>query len=96
MDEWEKFVETTLPDKKEFCSNLSKENITDTNHMYAKWAYKEFVTKKLGEYLDLYLKNHTLRFADIFKHFRKMCQNIYHLDPTNSFSTPGLACQAAL
>ena len=34
--------------------------------------------------------------ADVFKKFRKMCLNIYHLDPVQFLSAPGLAWQAAL
>ena len=31
MDEWEKFNETSLPEKKEFYSNLNIEDITDAD-----------------------------------------------------------------
>ena len=31
MDEWEKFNETSLSEKEEFCSNLSMEDITDVD-----------------------------------------------------------------
>ena len=34
--------------------------------------------------------------ADVFQNFRKMRLKIYHLDPVNFFSAPGLAWQAAL
>ena len=36
MDEWEKFTETTLPEKEEFYSNLNIEDIADTDYMHAK------------------------------------------------------------
>ena len=56
---------------------------------------KEFVKtyeiKKLGEYNDLCLKSDTLILADVFKNFRKMCLEIYHLDSTKFLSAPGLA-----
>ena len=38
MDEWEKFNETSLPEKEEFCSSLNSEDITDADYMR-----KEFV-----------------------------------------------------
>ena len=38
MDEWEKFNETSLPEKEEFCSSLNSEDITDADYMQ-----KEFV-----------------------------------------------------
>ena len=31
MDDWEKFNETTLPEKEEFYSNLNMEDITDAD-----------------------------------------------------------------
>ena len=56
MDYWEKFNETTLPEKEEFCSNLNMEEITDAYYMHGKRVCKDFEIKKLGEYHDLYLK----------------------------------------
>ena len=35
MDEWEKFNETSLPEK-EFYSNLNMEAITDADYMHAR------------------------------------------------------------
>ena len=36
MDSWERFYETSLPDKKEFYSSLDMENITDVDYRHAK------------------------------------------------------------
>ena len=36
MDDWEKFKETTLPEKEEFCSNLNMEDVTDADYMHTK------------------------------------------------------------
>ena len=44
----------------------------------------------------MYLKSDTLLLADVFENFRKMCLEIYELDPAKFFSTPGLFWQAAL
>ena len=44
----------------------------------------------------MYLKSNTLLLADVFENFRKMCLNIYQLDPAKFLSAPGLASQAAL
>ena len=48
------------------------------------------------EYHYLYLKNDTLLWVDVFVNFRKICLDIYKLDPVNALSSPGLAWQAAL
>ena len=40
MDNWEKFNETSLPEKEDFYSHLSIEDITDADHTHAKRVYK--------------------------------------------------------
>ena len=71
MDDWEKFNETTLPEKEEFYSNLNKKEITDADYMHRKRVSKDFEIKKLGEYRDLYLKSDILHLADVFENFWK-------------------------
>ena len=90
MDDWEKFNETTLLEKKEIYSNLNLEDITDADYANAKWGYKGFKTKRLGDLDD------ALLLADIFQSFRDMCLGKYELDPVKSISAPSLAWQAAL
>ena len=34
MNEWEKFNETTLPEKEEFYSNFNMEDITDADYIH--------------------------------------------------------------
>ena len=84
-DDWEKFNETTLPEKEEFYGNLNMEDITDADYMYAKRVCKDFEIKKTGEYRDLYLKSDTLPLADVFENFRKMFLKTYHLYPAKFF-----------
>ena len=94
MDEWERFNETTLPEKEEFYSNLNVEDITDADYMHAKRICKDFEIKNLGWYHDLYLKSDTLILADVFENF--MGLTFYHLDSVKNFSAPELAQPAAL
>ena len=44
----------------------------------------------------MYLKSNTLLLAAVFENFRKMCLEIFQLDPAKFLSTPGLAWQASL
>ena len=44
----------------------------------------------MGEFHDLYVQSDTLMLADVFENFRKMCINIYELDPAKFVSAPGL------
>ena len=50
----------------------------------------------MSEYQDYYFKSGTLLLVDVFENFRKMCLEIYKLDPAKSISTPRLAWEAAL
>ena len=72
MDNWERFNETTLPEKEEFYSNLYMEDITDAEYMHVKTVCKDFEIKNLSEYYDFYLKSDTLLLVDVFENFRKM------------------------
>ena len=77
MDDWEKFHETTLPEKEVFYGHLNMEDITDVDYAHTKRVCKDFEIKKLGEYHDLYVQTNTLLLADVFENFRNMCINIY-------------------
>ena len=51
MESWEKFNETSVPDKKAFYSNLNMEGITDIEYNHPNNV--KFKLKNLGEYHDL-------------------------------------------
>ena len=50
MDNWERFNETSLPDKEYFYSSLNMENIDDTDYRHVNNVFKKFKLKNLGEY----------------------------------------------
>ena len=78
MDDWERFNETTLPEKREFYSSLNMEDITDADYIHAKGVCKDFEIKHLGEYHDLRYGSDTLLLAYVFENFRKHCSEIFH------------------
>ena len=96
MDSWERFNETSLPDKKAFYSKLNSEDITDKDYAHAQKVWEVFEIKNQGEYHDLYVQCDTLLLADVFENFRDKCIEIYKLDPALFLFTPGLAWQAWL
>ena len=96
MDNWERFDETSLPDKESFYSSLNMENIDDIDYRHGNNVFKKFKLKNLGEYHDLYVQSDTLQIADVFEKFRNMCIKVYELDIAHFLSLPGLAWQACL
>ena len=96
MDNWERFDETSLPNKESFYSNLNMENIEDIDYRQGNNVFKRFKLKNLGEYHDLYVQSDTLILADVFENFRNMFLKVHELDPGHFLSLPGLAWQACL
>ena len=94
MDNWERFNETSLPNKESFYSNLNMENIDDIDYRHGHIVFKRFKLKYLGEYHDLYVQSDTLLLADVFEDFRNTCLKVYELDHAHFLSSPGLAWQA--
>ena len=94
MDNWERFNDTSLPNKESFYSNLNMENIDDIDCRHGNNVFKRL--KHLGEYHDLYVQSDALLLADVFENFRNTCLKVYELDPAHFLSLPGLAWQACL
>ena len=95
MNDWEKFNESSLPEKEDFYSHLNIEDITDADYAHTKRVCKDFEIKNLGKYHDLYIQRDTLLLADVSENFRNMCLKIYDLKPEKFLSANGLAWQAA-
>ena len=72
------------------------EDTIDSNYNHAKRVCRDFEIQNLGEYHDLYLKRSALLLAGVVKNFRKMCLDIYELNPGKLVLAPGLAWQANL
>ena len=96
MNAWERFNETSLPNKEDFYSSLHMEGITDVDDRHAKKICKDFKIKSLCDYHDLYGQSDTLLLADVFENFRNKCIEIYELDAAHFLSAPKLAWQACL
>ena len=85
MDDWEKFNETSLPEKEVFYSLLNMEDITDTDYVHPKRDRKDFEIK-IFQYHDLYGRSNTLLLADVFETLRSMRLKLYELDPAKFVS----------
>ncbi|KAL9957602.1 hypothetical protein ACROYT_G034521 [Oculina patagonica] len=96
MDSWDRFIETSLPEKEKFYSKLNDDHITDEEYDHAKRVWEAFGCKTLGDYHDLYVQTDVTLLADVFENFRNICQEKYGLDPAHYFTLPGLSWDALL
>ena len=91
MDSWERFNETSLLDKKVFCSELYLKDISDKDYTHTQKLFEKLKLKNLGVYHDLHVQSNTLLLADVFENFRNKCIEKYELDPAHCLSGPRLA-----
>ena len=84
-DRWERFNETSSPNKKAFYSESNLEDITNKDYAHGQKMFKELKVKILGDYQDLYVQSDTLLLADVFENFRNKCIEISWLGSDNFF-----------
>ena len=96
MDSFSKFNDTELPEREEFYSLLTDNNISEDDYRHAQNVWNTFNLQNMGEYHDLYLKTDILLLVDVFENFRKTCLTYYKLDPLHYITSPGLAWDAML
>ena len=96
MDSFSKFNDTELPEREEFYSLLTDNNISEDAYSHAQNVWNTFNLQNMGEYHDLYLKTDILLLVDVFENFRKTCLTYYKLDPLHYITSPGLAWDAML
>ena len=85
-----------LPPKEAFHSNLNMNNISDKDYSLTQKVWKGFDMKDSGKYHDLYLKTDIILLSKVFKAFRSTCLKHNSFDPTQFYTSPGLAWQACL
>ena len=96
MDSRIKFNQDKTPSVNIFYSELTMENITNSDYKHAQRVFKTFNIKNLGDYHDLYVQSDVLLLTDVFENFRNQCLKTYDLDPGNFLTLPSLALQACL
>ena len=74
MDSWERFEETSLPEKERFHSNLTEGHITEEEYEQAKKVWEECECQTLGDHHDLYVETDEALLADVYENFRNLCQ----------------------
>ena len=87
MDDWNKFNETSLPEKEDFYSHLNMEDSTDADYAHPKKVCNDFEIKNLGEYHDMYVQGDRLYLANGFENFRNMCLKINEIITFSYYNT---------
>lgn len=96
IDSFEKLNVQSLPSIDHFYNHLDESECTSENFEFAHRVWNLFRCKTLRDYMMLYLKSDVLILADIFENFRKICKEIYGLDPCNYVTAPSLSWDAML
>ena len=91
MDCWNKFNQDKLTPMNTFYSELTMENIPNSDYRHAHRVFKTFNNKNLGDYHDLYVQSDVLLLAEIFESFRNQFLKTCDLDPANFLTLPFLA-----
>ena len=96
MNSWNRFNECKNPPFEKYFSKLNMSNISKEDYVHSQKIWSTFKIQDIGEYHDLQVKTDVLLLADVLENFRKMCHDIYRLDPAKYVSAPNLAWQVCL
>lgn len=96
LNSWERLDETDLPPKVSFNSRLTNSECSTEEYEHAKKVWITFQCKTIWDYLKVYLITDVLLLTDVFENFRKICYNIYKLDPCRYYTAPGLSFDSML
>jgi len=96
LDSASRLEETSLPPREAFYSNLTERECSQDDYDHALKVWKHFSCSTLKDYLELYLKADAFPLTDIFENFRKICMQIYSLDPAQYFTKPERSWEAML
>ena len=91
-DSWQRFDETSLPDKEAFYSNLNVEDNTDVDYRHGKTVFEYLINKNLGIIMIHMFK--VIHYC--LQMFLKILETCVELDPALFLSASGLAWQACL
>ena len=81
--DWEKLNKISIPENRNFNSQLNLEDYTDITH--AKRVCKDFEIKNTGEYHDLYVQRNTSLLVDVSNNLQNMCPEIHGFGPSHFF-----------
>ena len=95
FDSFSRLQELSLPPRAVFRNDLSGEECTEEDYLFAQRAWQEFGCQNFGDYLMVYLKLDVLLLACVFEKFREKTLEQDGLDPVHFVSLPGLSFESA-
>ena len=96
MDNWERFNETSLPDKKAFYSELYLEDTIDEDYTHVQKVFEELKLQNLGDYTIFMVKAIYYYLQMYSKTLETSVLKYMNLILLIFLSAPGLAWQACL
>ena len=96
MDSYERFKETSLPEKEKFFNDLSEESIDDGVYNNALALYNGLGVRNLGQWHDMYVYCDTLLLATCFIKLRNVMFESFGLCITHYLSLPMFSLDACL
>ena len=96
LDSYKKLAETKLPHISSFNSTLTNSSITPDQYNFAQKMFDLGKCSNLVDFLELYLLVDILLLSEVISNFRKICIEVYKLDPCAMATTPSLAMESAL
>ena len=98
MDSYEKFKNTSLPEKKYFHSSLKDGKreamdifLMNNTNTYTMFGWNIFNFNNFEDFHNHYVKKDVLLSADVFEKFISICLTYYNLSPCHYISAPGLS-----
>lgn len=91
FDSVDKLKETSLPSYEHWTSNLTRSYMKDEaclDEAYETWKF--FQMKTFKDWHDHYLRVDVKGLSDVFEAFRRLCMEIYQVDPCYYFTAPGM------
>ena len=96
IDNYNKLHETQLPEQNKFYSSLNNSSCKDEDYQRAIIVWNTFKCNTILDYHNIYLMADVLLLADIWENFKNVCYNIYKLDVSYYYTSPGLSWDAFL
>ncbi|XP_075163030.1 uncharacterized protein LOC142235654 [Haematobia irritans] len=96
LSSFSKLDDDKLPPIEDFFNTLCDTPCSEDDYTHAQNVWSTMGCETLKDYMELYLITDVLLLTDVFENFRKLCMDIYKLDPCHYFTAPGLSWEAML